>query len=70
MMPVLISRMLRSSASVLLLDDAHHLAGGVAHDTAVAGGVGQFDGENGQCATRRVQQFPCSVSAWISGTSP
>jgi hypothetical protein len=33
---------------VLLFDDARHLAGGIAQDAAVAGGVGHIDREQGQ----------------------
>ena len=57
MMPVLTSRMRRSSGvAVLLLDDPVHLPGVVAHDAPVAGRIGQFNGQNGQRILRGVQQ--------------
>ena len=54
---------------VLVLDDAADLAGGVAHDAAVAGGIVQHLGEHGGAIAARGQQAAQRVGC-TSGTSP
>jgi hypothetical protein len=54
---------------VLLLDDADHVAGRIAHDAAVAGRLVQIDGEHRQAVLAGLQQA-LQVCTVVSGTSP
>jgi hypothetical protein len=69
-MPVFTSDAALVGGGVLLFDDAGDLAGGVAQDAAVAGGVGHVHGEQRQLAVAGGGHQALQGGHADQGTSP